>query len=464
MRARAEPQGFNKYCTEVGFHWRISSLFRRWLIVDALMFAIVFSFAAQICILSVASKQNFVGVVYGANGPVEDAFVYASGAEGQGFGYTTTDGSGHYSLSKGLKTGNYTVTVWAVGYLMGNTDNVQVTAGQTTTGINFDLQLSGAVSGTVTDAVSSNPLSGIMVVAYTEGGGFGWQAITGSDGKYDIATNLATGSYNITVLNPEGHIAQSSVQAVTAGAEVKNVNLALQRSGIISGKITTPGGAPLNGVTVLASSSGGSGHATTNATGDYTMSSGLGTGSYTVMATSLSGGFVFNQTSSPVSVIAGQETSGVDLQLTVTPPMPSGIITGQVTDVSTGKPIANASVTATGSLGGSGSTSTDSNGDYTISSGLGTTGSYNVTASAPGYQDQLKTGVSVTVGAVTSGVDFQLSISSAQSGTITGTVTGAPSAVPEFQYLVAVALSLTLVVAVAGRLFQRTKRLKKPAV
>ncbi len=435
-------------------------MFRRWLIVDALMFAIVFSFAAQICMFSVASKQNFVGVVYGANGPVGGAFVYASGAEGQGFGYTTTDGSGHYSLSKGLKTGNYTVTVWAVGYLMGNTDNVQVTAGQPTTGIDFDLQLSGAVSGTVTDAVSSNPLSGIMVVAYTGGGDFGWQAITGSDGKYDIAINLATGSYNITVLNPEGHVSLSSVQAITAGAEVKNVNLALPRSGIISGKITTPGGTPLNDVTIIASSTGGSGYTTTNATGDYRMSSGLGSGSYDVMA--ISGISIPNQTTA--SVTAGLETSGVDMELTVTPPTPSGIITGQVTDVSTGKPIAEASVTATGSLGSSGTASTDSNGVYTISSGLATTGSYDVTASAPGYQDQLKTGVSVTVGAVTSGVNFQLSISSVQSGTITGTVTGAPGAIPEFQYPIAVALSLTLVVAAAGRLFQRTKRLKKPAV
>ena len=437
-------------------------MFRRWLIVDALIFALVFSFAAQVCMFSVASKQSFAGVVYGANGPVAGAFVYASDAEGSGYGYTTTDGSGHYSLSKGLKTGVYTVTVWAVGYLMGNTDNVQVTVGQTITGIDFNLTLSGAISGTVTDAVDSNPLSGIMVVAYTEGGDFGWEAMTGSDGKYDIAINLATGSYNVTVLYPEGHISQSLVQAVTAGAEVKNVNLALPRSGIISGRITAPGGAPLNNVTVLASSDDGYyyGYATTNATGDYRMSNGLGTGTYTVMAIAPGGGLGGMNSTPGVSVTAGVETSGVDMELSVTPPSPSGIITGQVTDVSTGKPIAGASVTATGPGGGHGSADTDSNGDYTISSGLGTTGSYNVTASAPGYQDHLKTGVLVTVGAVTSGVDFQLSISSAQSGTITGTVTGAPGAVPEFQYPIAVALSLTLVAAAAGRLFLRTKRFK----
>jgi hypothetical protein len=431
-------------------------LFRRWLIVDVLMFAIVFSFAAQICMFSVASKQSFIGVVYGANGPVAGAVVSASGT--QGSGSAVTDGSGHYSISQGLKTGTYDVSAFAIGYLTSQTVNVQVTVGHTTQGISFDLQLSGGVSGTVTDLNSGNPLSGITVVAFSTGGGgsYGWSAITGSDGKYLLATNLPTGSYNVTVSLPEGHISQSSTQTVTAGAEVKNVNFPLAKSGIISGTVTTPGGTPLNGITVYASSTTGGyyGYTTTNATGDYRISSGLGTGSYTVMAIN---GSSYDQ--KQASVTAGQETSGVNMKLTVTPPAPSGIITGQVTDTSTGKPVASATVTATGP-GGQGSAKTDSNGDYVISSGLNS-GTYNVTATAPGYQDQVKTGVSVTVNLTTSNVNLQISkIPPAQSGTITGTVTGAPNPIPEFQYPIAVALSLTLVAAAAGKLFLRTKRFK----
>jgi hypothetical protein len=141
----------------------------------------------------------------------------------------------------------------------------------------------------------------------------------------------------------------------------------------------------------------------------------------------------------------------------MTPPSPSGIITGKVTDTSNGNPIENATVTATG-LGGSGSAETDSNGDYVISSGLGT-GTYSVTANAPGYLDLQKTSISVTVNVVTPNVNFQLSkVPFEQSGTITGTITGAPGAVPEFQTPIAVALSLTLVAVAAGRLFLRTKR------
>lgn len=432
-------------------------MFKRWLIVDVLIFAVAFSFAAQVCMFSFASKQNFAGVVYGADGPIAGVAVSASGTEGSG--YAITDGSGHYSISEGLKTGTYTVSVFAVGYLTYQIENVQVTVSQTTSGKDFDMQLSGGVSGRVTDAVDSTPVANTMVVAYSAGGGgsYGWSALTDSDGKYLLATNLATGSYNVTVMFPEGHVTQSSVQAVTAGAEVKNVNFALARSGIISGRITAPGGAALSDATVYASSTGGGGYfgyATTNATGYYRISNGLGTGAYTVMAMATGGGLP-NMTN--VNVTAGQETSHVDLTLTVTPPSPSGIIMGKVTDTSNGNPIANATVSASGPEG-SGSDETDSNGNYAISTGLGT-GTYTVTANVHGYQDLQHTGVSVTVNQITPNVNFQMSkIPTAQSGTITGTVTGAPGAVPEFQMPIAVALSLTLVAVAAGRLFLRAKR------
>jgi hypothetical protein len=308
-------------------------LIKRWLIVDLLIFAVVFSFAAQICTFSLVSRQKFSGIVYGVNGPIVGAAVSASGSEGSG--YAVTDSSGQYSISEGLKTGTYTVSVFAVGYITYQIPDVNVTVSQTTPGINFDLQLSGGVSGMVTDADSGNPLASITVVAFSANGTYGWAAATGSDGKYLLATNLATGSYNISVLMPEGHVTQSQMESVTVGSEVKNVDFALAKSGIISGRITSPDGAPLKDVTVTAYAGSSYGYATTNATGYYRMANGLATDSYTVTAYS---GMNFNTTTA--NVTAGQETSGVDMELTVTPPSPSGIIMGKVTDTDTGNPIA----------------------------------------------------------------------------------------------------------------------------
>jgi len=118
-----------------------------------------------------------------------------------------------------------------------------------------------------------------------------------------------------------------------------------------------------------------------------------------------------------VAATVGQETTNADLTLTVAVE-PTGVITGTISDTDN-KPIAGASVSA-----GSGVATTDFQGVYTISSGL-PTGSYTVTVSAHGYQDQNRTAVSVTAGNTTSDINFKLvRIPASKSGTISGTVTG----------------------------------------
>ena len=436
-----------------------------------MMFAIAFSFAAQIVVFS-ATKQNAVGVVYGANGPLAGAYVSAKGDSGSAS--ATTDSQGHYTMSKGLKTGTYNVTASGTGYVTGEVDLVGVTAGQTTTGINIDLQLSGAISGMVTDAVNGNPLNGTYVFASLANGTTSYEgfATTGTNGKYLMATDLPTGTYNVTVeLAPAGYIRQSTTANVVAGVETKNVNIPLARSGIISGTITQPDGTPLSGISVTAyvSSFLYYGLATTDSSGNYRIATGLGTGAYTVVA---SGDGAYNSTypllyPTGVMVTAGVETTGVNMELTpvTIPPTESGIITGRVTDQSNGNPIEFATVTAQDS--GYGSAETDSNGYYNISTGLSTDTDYNVSATVSGYYDAYyQTLVTVTVGQTTSDINIPMTPVPAQTyGTITGTVTGAPNPIPEFQYYPMIAmLSLTLVAAVAGRLMLKTKRYKNATI
>jgi hypothetical protein len=376
-------------------------------------------------------------------------------------------------MTKGLTTGTYNVTAYAEGYITGETDLVSVTAGQTTPSIDFDLQTSGGISGTVTDAVNGTVITGAPIYAYLSNGTgiFEDYGVTGSDGKYLLATDLATGTYNVSIEEfevPSGYIQNMTTADVTAGVETKNVNLQLARSGIISGTVTEPNGTGLFGITVDAVSTPDFiyfGSAKTDSSGNYRIVTGLGTDSYMVTAegdgnTSYYGGMP----PASVSVTAGQETSGIDIELTpVTAVLtPSGTITGRVTDQSNGNPISFATVTATGS-GGTGVGFTDSNGDYNISSGLGTGDDYNVSATCSGYYDAYYPSlVSVTTGQTTPNINIAMTAEPAQSfGTITGTVTGAPNPIiPEFQYAVMEMLSLILATAVVGKVILKTKRYK----
>jgi len=409
---------------------------RRAVVSEILISLLVLSLLVNcsLVLVSQASNVRFSGAVYAASGvPVVNAIVSASGDNGSG--YATTSSSGTYLISKGLRSGTYTVEVIATGYLNANT-TAKVTVGQTTSDIDFYLNLSGEITGKVIDSVTSAPLQGIYVYAVPSGdGSSGWGAETGSNGDYTIATNLAAGKYNVTALYPTGYITgKVSGVSVTAGGITPGINLALNKSGIISGRITaSPSGAPLANASVEAVSSDPQyyGSATSNATGYYSIVSGLAAGNYSVFASySLHGSSGYNYTTG-VIVTAGLETQNVDIQIVVTPPTPSGIITGTVTDKSSGKPIEDAYVEANG-VNGSGSAYTDSNGNYVISEGLGT-GLYNVTASATGYNSTTITSIHVTVNQTMSNINFQLtSIPASQSGSISGTVTGAAGAIPEF--------------------------------
>lgn len=501
---------------------------------------VLLSVLASISVLSLSSssKKVFSGVVYAAPSiPLEDAYVTASGPEG--YGSASTDSSGHYSITEGLMTGNYTVTASAHGYLDAKIENVTVTGGLETSNVNFMLNVSGAISGkitevgtalplqsvwvtaessvsggisetdftdangdyfiytnlptgtynvtasysaghvtkdttgiavtagietknvnlaldksgiisgTVTDSISSLPLPDISIFVSSAAGAFSGYALTNSSGEYRVNMNLATGSYNISVLYPEGYLSKEvSGIAVTAGLET-TADLALDPSGIISGRVTAiPGGQPVAEASVSAYSGGFDyfGSADTDAAGYYRISSGLGTETYTVMA---SFGSDFNMTTG-VNVVAGSETSNVNFQLTITP---TGTITGRVTNT-TGSPIEGAFVLAEGPSG-SGDAQTDSNGDYSISSGLGT-GTYTVNASATGYSTISVTGVSVTVDQVTPDVNFQLP--SVPSGIISGIVEAEFPVIPEFPHSIFGFLLAASIVAVACAKLRTTRK------
>jgi hypothetical protein len=423
--------------------------------VASLMLVLIASFSIVGLAGSFNGQTPCFGRVYANDGgPVTNAIVIASGGEGYGYSLTGSDGS--YEINEGLKTGIYDVYVTAFGYINVEVPSVSITAASTTT-LDVFLNCSGGISGTIRNTIGT-PLQGITVVAVSEDEHyFGYAVPTNASGQYLIATNLETGSYNVTVLFPEGYVSNmTSGVSVTRRVETKNVDLTLSPSGTITGIVTGSNGVPIANATVNAVSLDDAqyvGFAVTDAAGSYVIDSGLGTGDYTVMA-SKDGAFGTYGGFPPadVPVVAGETVSDIDITITLSP-SPTGSISGNVADAED-RSIEGATVVASGT--GSGSATSDANGDYTIY-GL-VPGTYTVEAWANGFQTQNITDVSVAAYEDTPENNFQLwPLPPEQSGVLTGTVTGEANPIPEFTVwttlllLLSSAAALTLLKAFKSR-------------
>jgi hypothetical protein len=423
------------------------------------MMSLLLILIASFSMMGVAGSLNgqppAVGRVYAVDGePLTNAMIVAFSDAGYGYSLTGSDGS--YVINEGMPTGSYDVYVTVFGYIDAHVPDVSITATATTT-LNVFLNCSGGISGTIRNSVGT-PLPGITVIAVSDDGdSFGYGVPTDTSGHYLLATNLEAGTYNVTVLFPEGYVSTTvSGVSVTRSVETKNVDLTLSPSGAITGVVTGSNGVPIANASVTAVSSEDPlyvGFAMTDAAGSYVIDSGLGTGDYLVMASSDGtfggyGGFP----PTDLAVVAGETTSDIDITITLNP-SPAGSISGTVADTE-GQPIVDATVAASGP--DSGSAASDANGDYTIY-GLAP-GTYTVEASAPGFQSQDLSDVAVVAYEDTPNTNFQLTpLPPEQSGVLTGVVTGQANPIPEFTVwttvllLVSSATAITLLKAFTRR-------------
>ena len=411
--------------------------------------------------------------------PLANVTVQIYAANGAFLSQFNTDGSGNYTTGSGLPTGTYFArTTNALGYMDELYNNItcvfcdvttgtpiSVTAGSTTTGINFALALGGRISGTVTDSATSAAIANVSVEIFNSSGTFISTGFTNNAGNYTTSGGLPAGNYFARTRNQSGYIEKlynnitcfncpvttGTPITVTVGATTTGINFALAIGGRISGTVTDAAtSAPLANVNINIFDSSGLNVANgfTNGAGQYTTGNGVPTGNYFAV-TSNSQGYIeklYNNitcvscdvtTGTPIAVTAGATTAGINFALTA-----GGRISGTITNAATSAPLANVNVQIFNSSGVTVANAfTDGSGNYITNSGLLAGNYFARTNNSQGFVDELfdnitcincnpttGTPITVTAGATTTGKNFALAAGGRIAGTVTDAATSAPLA------------------------------------
>ena len=400
----------------------------------------------------------------GLGSPLNGVQVEVYDADDDFVGSATTDATGTYTVA-GLSTGAYTVSFteqygndlyaqqWYDDASSDTAKAVQVTNGQSATGIDAALVRSGVIEGVVTAAGTGDPVGGVQVDALDSDGDLVQSSTTAADGTYSIG-DIAPGTYEVEFSGGEGldyapqyypgaasYGGASPVQ-VSNGAVVSGLDATLQTGGEIAGTVTdSQTGKPIQNVDVYGSApDGAAGVATTDAEGHYLIS-GLPSGDFTVHFSvddqsylpQYYGAQTSNTGGNDVTVTAGSETQGIDSSL-----VPSAQIEGTATGANAGHALAGVAVAAYNATGDQvGSGQTDVDGAYDIT-GLAA-GSYTVkflpdTNDGQNYVAQYYDSaaseaaakpLTLSAGQAATGIDAALQAGGEIAGSVTDAATGA---------------------------------------
>src|SRR5207249_64124 len=147
---------------------------------------------------------------------------YIDGSTGGFVTSGVTDTSGGYTTNAGVPTGSYyAVTSNSQGYIELLYNNItclscspsggtpiSVTAGSTTSGINFALTVGGRISGRVTNSAGGAALANIEVDIYNANNQWLTYGYADASGSYTTYAGLPTGAYYALTWNNVGYINQ----------------------------------------------------------------------------------------------------------------------------------------------------------------------------------------------------------------------------------------------------------------
>jgi Carboxypeptidase regulatory-like domain len=212
------------------------------------------------------------------------------------------------------------------------------------------------IKGNITDASRGTALPSIVAAAYTPTGtlqgtatsdSLGHYVLTVPSGLYRVLAYELTGTYATEFGGNADSFDTSPV--VNATADTTGVNFAMEKAGVISGTVRS-GGAPLSIMTVAAYNlATGTRRGFTQTAPDGTYSLGVPPGQYRVAAYDDSGtyavSFFQNQltflTATTLSLVSGQQATGIDFQLAL-----AAHISGSVVDGDTNQTLPGTTVIA----------------------------------------------------------------------------------------------------------------------
>jgi hypothetical protein len=393
------------------------------------------------------------GTSTGLAGVVVDAF----DSDGDQVASVTSNGSGAYSIPN-LAAGDYTLDYIGTGYYISQWSGDAATQDDATavtvtaaanTAANASLVLGGSISGTLTGSVSTAPVAGVVVTLEDLSENVLASTTSDSSGVYSFR-GVAAGTYYLDYNPPIPYVSESwngeldgedapDPISVVAGATTPASMVLTQEFSTISGTVTSAAtGQPISGISVDAYSGDTLGlnqTATTDASGNWSISELVGDADYTLKFSDPSGVYAAtwwqnSSLQSNANLIGGTGGSGFDVSLS-----PAASISGTVIASNTSAALSGVEVHAYDADGNQvGFTHTNGAGHFSFG-GLAA-GSYTIKySSIAGYAGQWWSGQAFAANAasvtVTAGGSATANATlSALVGTISGTVTSAEPLAP----------------------------------